>query len=365
MAEPFDVVARDAASLAKLFRYFGEVETPRLDARVYTDYCLGIAEDPFLLDVAAETMPSQPPPNVLFAAVQDLLLEDPEASDEARALARYYPSIGGGAIPETNAFPALHAFCRAEEAAIRERVRSGRTQTCVVHRSAVMLPAIGSLPRIAAAKGRVGLLEVGPSVGLNLRMDHYRYVYEGEAGRAEWGAAEATPCLASEVRGQQVPPLPDRLDVVARRGLELAPIDVNDPLAVRWLRALVWPEHVERARLMDEALAVAARVPAEIEAGDATVDIEAAIGRLPGDAPRVVFATHAVYQIPAAGLAAMFEGVARASIDQPVDLLIMESNGQGESRIDWLPFEKGRRGDDVVLAHSDSHGRWIDWGRTE
>ena len=38
---------------------------------------------------------SQPAPNVLYAAVKDLLLEDPERSDAARALARFYPSITG------------------------------------------------------------------------------------------------------------------------------------------------------------------------------------------------------------------------------------------------------------------------------
>lgn len=362
MHDPFDVHSRDPDSLAKLFRYFGEVETPRLDSKIYTDYSLGVAEDPFLLGLAAKVMPSQPPPNVLFAAVKDLLLEDPDRSPETKALSAFYPSISGQSIPLTSAFPAFRAVCLAHEDALEPRIAKGRTQTCVVHRSAILLPALGTLPRVVGAGGRVGLLEIGPSAGLNLRLDRYRYVYAGEAGSVSWGDPEARPSLVSEVRGASLPPMPARLEVVARLGLELAPIDLTDPLAVRWLRALIWPEHQERSRSMDEALSVAQACPAEILAGDATTDIEAAVERMPANAPRVVFATHALYQIPAEGQEAMLAGLARASREQPVDLVVMESNRAGESRIDWLAFENGERGEDVVLAHSDSHGRWIEWG---
>ena len=119
-----------------------------------------------------------------------------------------------------------------------------------------MLPAFARLPRVAQMRGRVALLEVGPSVGLNLRLDHYRYIYRSERGTVAWGPEDATPVLVCEVRGSEGPPLPEKLEIVARHGLELAPINLDDPKALRWLRALIWPEHQERARLMDEALEV-------------------------------------------------------------------------------------------------------------
>ena len=138
---------------------------------------------------------------------------------------------------------------------------------------------------------------------------------------------------------------------------------MTDPKALRWLRALVWPEHVERARLMDEALEVAARVPVEVEEGDATVDVEAAARRLPRDAARVVFATQALYQIPAEGVRAMLHGIARASDDGPIDLLTMESNGKGASELEWIAFEDGQLVARETIAECDSHGRWLAWGR--
>ena len=97
---------------------------------------------------------------------------------------------------DESAFPAFRAFCLAHADELDPMLRSGRTQTCVVHRSAIMLPAIGTLPRVAQADGRVGLLEIGPAIGLNLRLDHYRFVYEGEGATLTWGAEDATPRLA-------------------------------------------------------------------------------------------------------------------------------------------------------------------------
>ncbi len=364
LTAPFDSHSREPDNVARHFRYFGEIEAPKMDSRVYADYCAGVAEDSAMLELACRAMSSQPPPNVLFAAVKDLLLEDATRSDEARSLARFYPEVSGEAIPEEHAFAAFRAFCLRHADELDEGLRTGRTQTCVVHRGAIMLPTIGSLPRVAAAEGRVGLLEIGPSAGLNLRLDHYRYEYTRDGAiEATWGDEQAKPVLACAIRGEEAPPMPARFDVVARQGLELSPIDVGDARAVRWLRALIWPEHVERGRLMDEALAVAARVPAEIAAGDATTDLEASIERLPADAPRVVFATHALYQIPKEGRRMLADGIARASASQPVDFVTMESNLRGTSRIDCYAYEGGERAGHRVLAESDSHGRWIAWGR--
>ncbi len=113
---------------------------------------------------------------------------------------------------------------------------------------------------------------------------------------------------------------------------------------------------------MDEALEVAKQVPVSITQGDATVDIEAAVRRLPRDATRVLFATHALYQISAEGIESMLDGIARASDEVPVDLVTMESNGRGASAIEWHAFEGGERVSREVVAESDSHGRWIAWG---
>lgn len=351
--------ARDREGLAQIFRYFATVETPRMDSRLYEEFSFGVASDPEVLDLASQIDRGQPAPNILFGAVQDLLFEDSSASPEALALSAFYPAVSGRGIPEGPAWPAFRNFCLAHSVRLGPRLRTGRTQTCVVHRCTIILPTLAVLPRVDSANGRVGLLEIGPSAGLNLRMDRYRYDY-GDG--LVWGDANARPELHCEIRGDSPPPMPGRLDVVARRGLDLHPIDLDDPGELRWLKALVWPEHAKRAKVMAEAFELARSVPVEIEAGDATTDIQKCVARLPSDAARVVFATHVFYQISSEGRMAILDGLTRASTECPVDLVVMESTGVGDSRVDWYPFEAGERKKRKLLAHSDSHGRWIQWG---
>jgi hypothetical protein len=353
---------RELENLAKVFRYFGEIETPRLDSAVYTAISLGVAEDPELLELASHAMTGQPPPNVLFAAVHDLLLRDAEAGVDPDPLSRWYPSVSGAPIPEESPWEAFRNFCVSRRESLEPVIANGRTQTCVVHRSAVILPSLACLPVVEAAGGRVGLLEIGPSAGLNLRLDCYGYEYhDRDGGSVVWGAANAEPRLVVEDRGPSPPPLPERLEVVARRGLELNPLDLSDPAVVRWLRALIWPEHLQRATTMDAALAHVASIPAEIHQGDATTDIEAHVRALPEGAARVVFATQVFYQIPVEGRRAILDGLARASDVAPVDLVLMESSGDGDSLVTHFAFQNGLRGETRKLAHVDSHGRAVTW----
>ena len=365
MAEFPDMRSRALDKLATVFRYFGEIETPRLDSAVYTAISLGVAEDQRILELAANARSDQPAPNVLYASVHDLLFRDAEAGETPDSLTRWYPSISGGPIPDDSPWEAFRAFCLANEERLVPIIAEGRTQTCVVHRSAVILAALGCLPGVEAAKGRVGLLEIGPSAGLNLRLDRYRYEYRSKDGsHVVWGDPEAKPSLIVENLGTAAPPLPARLEVLARRGLELNPLDLSDPTVVRWLRALIWPEHVARAKVMDAALQQVAKVPAEIYEGDATQDVEAHVRALPADAARVVFATQVFYQIPAEGRREVLAGLARASDSQPVDLILMESNGEGDSTVTHFAFENGKRGEKRDLARVDSQGRSVTWAES-
>jgi len=341
-----------------VFRYFGEVETPRLGSAVYTAFSLGVASDPEMLDLVARVDPEQPPPNVLYAGVHDLLLRDAAEGLDPDPLASWYPSVSGTAIPAASPWEAFRHFCLENKARLGPILETGRTQTCVVHRCAVILPALACLPRVEAHAGRVALLEIGPSAGLNLRLDCYRYEYGDGHG---WGDPETEPALVVDDRGTSKPPLPERLEVVARRGLDLNPLDLADADALRWLRALIWPEHVERARAMDAALGHARTVPIEIIRGDATRDLEREVRALPDNAARVVFATHVFYQISSKGRQAILDGLADASAEQPVDLILMESSGEGDSIVSRFAFDDGRCSASGQLARADSHGRWIDW----
>ena len=354
-----DMAARDLEGLSRIFRYYAQVETPRMGSSVYTDYCFGVADDSRLLELCSQIDQGQPAPNILFAAVQDLLMKDPTAGPEAEALSVFYPAISGQPIPDGSAWQAFRAFCQVYADQLGPNLRSGRTQTCVVNRCAIVLPGLAALPSVEANEGRVALLEIGPSAGLNLRLDRYRYEY---GNGASWGDPAARPKLICETRGDLAPPMPGTLEIVARRGLDLNRIDLENPSDIRWQRALIWPEHSDRVQTMDEAFAHAKAVPVEIEQGDATCEIAEHVARLPSDAARVLFATHVFYQIPRHGRRQIIEGIASASREQPVDFIRMESSGEGDSRVEWFSFAGGEQVGHTILARSNSHGRWIEWG---
>jgi len=89
----------------------------------------------------------------------------------------------------------------------------------------------------------VRLVELGTSAGLNLRAD----LLPGDP------ACEAGPV-----------PL-----IIERTGCDVHPIDPTTPEGCNLLHSYVWVDHVERARGLDHAIAVAARTPATVLTADA------------------------------------------------------------------------------------------------
>ena len=118
----------------------------------------------------------------------------------------------------------------------------------------LLLAASAPVARLAGGTP-LALIEVGASGGLNLLFDRYGYDYGAGQSAGDPGSPVRFTCtLHGEVR----PPIPAGMPpVAAREGLDLHPIRATDPEAMRWLRALVWPEHPARAALLQQVLALA------------------------------------------------------------------------------------------------------------
>ncbi len=116
---------------------------------------------------------------------------------------------------------------------VRSVVLARATQTNEVGRCAALMPLLAELPQ------PVALLEVGASAGLCLLPDRYRYRYQPERGPGrQLGPPQSPVTLTCELRGDTEPPtgLPQ---VAWRAGLDLDPVDITDPDAIRWLETLV------------------------------------------------------------------------------------------------------------------------------
>ena len=81
--------APDLQDLARRFIHFARTECP--DEPVYHRLCMTAARQPELLHLLDVASPAQRRPNLLLAAVHDLVLGDARGD----ALSAYFPSAGG------------------------------------------------------------------------------------------------------------------------------------------------------------------------------------------------------------------------------------------------------------------------------
>jgi hypothetical protein len=346
---------RSPEAVARTFHLFARNEAPQLDSPLYAELCYGVSLDPQLLEIARQTPAEQPPPNMLLAAVQYLLLCGSE-----HPLRTHYPAVSGKARPLDPAFPRFRDFVLSHRKEILELLTTRRTQTNVVRRCTCLLPAFASIAN--ASRQPLALVDLGASAGLNLNFDRYRYSYRtGDREVLRWGDPTSPVALVADLRGTEpLPSLPGTVPIAWRRGVDLGPIDLRDEDSVLWLRALIWPEHEERhARLLAAAAIAREQVP-EIVRGDAVELLPDLLEQVPEATTPVVYATHSHYQLPREGVARILGSLAEHAARRPVWLLALEGTGPNCSEFARVLFDGGSRRAHK-LAHASPHGWWIEW----
>ena len=353
-ASDLDFSQRGTEELAETFRWFGEIECPQIGGHVYRAACRGILGDADLLAIAARAPVTQPPPNLLFAAVHYLLLGGDES--ELRA---WYPALAEGeARSPESVFPVFRAFCLENRNAIERLIETRLTQTNVILRCSALLPAFARIHR-AGGNAPLALIEIGPSAGLNLQWNRFRYAYAD--GAVKWGDPGSAVQVECEIRGDvDLPELPAEIPVAWRRGVDINPIDIDDADAVQWLRALIWPEHVQRHARLANAIEIARRHPPEIVRGSAAEHLPELLASAPPDTTLCVYGTHTLYQFPKDALIATYKAMQAASRKRPIDFIQMEGTGDRCSEVKHVAYRDGER-DTTLLARANPHGRWLEW----
>jgi hypothetical protein len=234
-------------------------------------------------------------------------------------------------------------------------------QTNVIQRCVCLLPAFATLVAEATDDRPLAQIEIGPSAGLNLQWDRYRYVYPTLPDAVTWGDPGSTVTLTTELRGgQPLPSLSPPLEVAWRTGIDVRPVDLADEDAVTWLRALIWPEHVERHARLRAAIEIARRDPIRLVQGDAVDALSGILAEAPQETLLSVFATFALYQIPRDRLRRLLASMQNASKQRDIAFVSIESSGAtwSEAFLTWY-----RRGERATrkLAHCNPHGRWLEW----
>jgi len=345
--------APDLARMAGIFERFAN-ESMVGASPIYQTLSQKISKDPDLLQLAVHASPGQPAPNLFLAAVQDLLLLNAPGSD---ALKSHYPTLANGATPRGDVFAAFKQFSLAHGNEVIQRLTTRTVQTNEVRRCAVTWPVIAAVFE-QHNRQPLTLIEVGTSAGLNLHGDHYRYEYVPEGA---WGDPQSEVVLACELRGPLKPPLPENPPTVKNRiGLDLHPIDVHSDHSVRWLRALIWPEHTDRLAMLDKAIAVVQQSPATMVQGDALETLPQALDTVPVDDPVFVFHSFTINQWTEQARERLWEVIDKAASERPLHYLTLEALNVEWPELTLTQWENGKRRSQL-LARCEGHCRWIEW----
>jgi len=370
------LAAMDHPELADLLRRFGREEC-RLEP-LYAALCEAAAAEPRALALLAEAPPEQRKANLLLAALHERVL-----AGAMPELAVYYPSAGGGRVPDAALATALRESLEREWPALVEHLRHGATQTNEVGRSSVLWPALGA---VAQATGRndLALLDFGCSAGLNLAVDAYALRYRDGDGRWHERAAPRDGRRAEiECRWLGAAPLPDASGwrLAVRHGVDPAPIAVDDPVGLRWLQACLWPhDAVRRERLARAALQMQALPHTLQRAGDCIAAIEPWLDGLPPGLQPVMVTSWVLYYLNDADLARLRSTVDRLALSHglawicgdlprlsaqaaalPPEPVLPPDEAASSLTLWTLRHAEAGALRERALAWSHPHGRWIAW----
>lgn len=315
-------------SCREWYRWFGEKDAVGRSPS-YARLAVSVADDPELCAWIDELAPDQRQPNLLFAAV------------------RY---LGG----PTNEWSAFRSFVADHWSTVADIMATHFTQTNEAARCAALLPVLAEVP------GPIALIELGTSAGLCLYPDRYGYRYDGRR------LGTADPVI--EVACSGPVPIPDVMpEVVSRTGIDRAPRDVTDPEDLRWLRACIWPEQVDRQRRFDAAAAVVAADPPQLVTGDLVACLPDVLADVPmGVTPVVIHSVVLFYldehhRHALADVMAVRPDVPWLSLEAPhhVPGIVTDERPPPEHNQDSY-LVVGRRGRGAV-GFSDPHVSWLHW----
>lgn len=339
------------------WRYFASVAASGDDSPLYALIADRIAEAPAVQALAGLAQAGQPPANMLLGAVHFLLLGGAQ-----HPLRDWYPHLAGdnAALVSDAAWDAFCDFTTRYRDEIAPIVAARVTNTNEVRRCTYLRAGYAE---ITARTGRpLGLIELGPSAGLNLNVDHYAVRYRFADRDVLCGPSSTLELEAAAEGPIPAPTEPPQIDW--RLGLELNPVDLSSAADRRWLVALLWPGQSERIARLETALQIAQAHPPPIRAGDALAALPGALDEIPGTCTRVVAHSLVTYQWTQAMRDALVEILRAASLSRPVLRLHHDVvDAAADPSAMPLVLETWRDGMVVAerLADAHHHGASLAW----
>jgi len=351
------IVSDKYQALAEQFVKFARSMTAT--TKLYQQLCDYISTDESILKlVASNNINNQPPQNILLGAVHYLLLKGVKHD-----LRHYYPSIvGQDNVWKNGSLTDIFTdFCHIYADQLADIIRTRIVQTNEVKRCTSLIPGFKIIVDENPDQP-LAVIEIGCSAALNLGWDTYAYRYDGH----QIGNPNSPLILDCEIRGAERPPLLEKFpEVVTKVGIDLNPLDRNDPDDQLWLQALVWPDQLHRLERLRTAFTVEVDDELTIIKGNAVEKLPEVIDSLPEDVLICVFQTVALYLFAEKDKHQLYRILQEKSLDRDIYFLMVRWEKYFEQdRTDFrLRLEKYQQGQRQIreLAKVHYHGDWIDW----
>jgi hypothetical protein len=229
-------------------------------------------------------------------------------------------------------------------------------QTNEVQRSWGLLPGF-----LTVADGRpLDIIELGPSAGLNLFWDRYRYRY----GNAGWGPVDAPLELSGEARDGPPRELFEvQVEVRRRAGIDRRPVDVTTDHGARLLEAFVWADQAPRLERVRRAIEIVRSDPPELLEGDYVDVLPPLLGGRNLDVLTVVFDSVSTVYLRDEEKAALRRTIERAGARGSLAWVSYEFDRDADVGYDnfVLEVQTWPSGERRRLATLDGHANSLHW----
>lgn len=226
-------------------------------------------------------------------------------------------------------------------------------QTNEVRRCAYLFPTFNYIFQLG--KKPIALIEIGTSAGLQLLWDKYSFSY----GTDEvYGDENSEVRIKAEVKGENYPFLNGKIaPVVSRIGIDLNTIDLTDEEDYLWLKALIWPNHMERRRLFEQAAKIVEKTTLMLIEGDGVELLPSISKEISQNYAICVFHTHVANQMPLEVREKLLDQIKLIGADREI-FHVYNNIQDKELHLDY--YIDGKEFTNTV-GETDGHGRWFSW----
>lgn len=341
----------DNSTSQRMSKWFERFSEQCKGSPIYEFLSLKVSQDIELLNLASQSQPSQPAPNLFLAAVHFLLLNNPYET-----LAKFYPSLGGRFDNPEQAYAEFKKFSQKYKVEILNLIQSKLVQTNEVQRCALLLPAISFISG-ELNNPSLALIDVGASGGLNFLLDQVKVIY---SDGTQVGPDNSTLQLQCLSKGNPLPVF-NSVRINRRIGIDLNTVNLKDPNEKMWNLSLLWPDQLDRIQRFNQAIKDLEKIKIEFHCGNGNSLLGPIIESIHAHETICVMHSFTLNQFTKEDRELFDKQLKKQSESRDIWRISLEWIGTSNPELIVSQYKTGNVVMNKKLADCHGHGEWIQW----